>query len=98
MVGLVDPAHALHHDIGHFERDRNHGAVGHLVFDEPEVSFVPRKQVVDALLGFQAQDLLQVILGDRVQRDQNLAEKDMRRLLQFHGVLERRLVDIAALD
>ena len=92
---LVDPLHSFHQDAGDVQRHGDHGALGQLVVEETEVPLFPVEDIVDALLGLEAEHLMQGGLAERAVGHQDLAEEDVGLLLELDGFGQRLVGDQA---
>ena len=59
---------------------------------------VPEEDVVDRLGGLQAEEVRELLLADRADHDEDLAEQDLRLLLDLEGAEELLLGDEAEAD
>ena len=95
---LVVPAEPFHHDPRHVDGDRDHRALGDLAVDEVEGPFRPEEDVVDRLAGLDADQLDEVLLGDRSDHHEDLPQEDLRLLLDLHRLGQLLLGDVAVGD
>jgi hypothetical protein len=95
---LVVPPRALHDDPGDVEREGDHLLVRQLSLDELEIALGPEEDVVDRLLRLLLHQAQEVRLGDRVDHHEDLAEEDLRLLLDLHGHLQLLLGDVPVGD